>query len=168
MRINEVVIDNVHGYGAVPNNNEVDYLGLRVLMAPNIFLQLAAGGVSDGQVDDSHFIAQAIKSGKGIGAPFLGISLPKEWLDGDYSLPARIISHEGRHRMVAVRRLEGNNPIETHIFVKNHRNRHITPEMKIALNKMLLPQAFSSIVDTLDFSDQIRFAIKGPLFRYVN
>lgn len=35
-------IDNRHGLGTTPNNAEIDYFGLRVLMTPRTFLNLAA------------------------------------------------------------------------------------------------------------------------------
>ena len=34
-------IDNVNGKGATPNNQDVGYKGLRVLVTPSVFLKLA-------------------------------------------------------------------------------------------------------------------------------
>ena len=39
--LNEVIIDNQRGLGAVPDNDNVDYKGIRVKMRPSIFLELA-------------------------------------------------------------------------------------------------------------------------------
>lgn len=40
--LDEVTIDNLKGLGNVPNNDNIDYLGLRVQMKPSVFLKLAA------------------------------------------------------------------------------------------------------------------------------
>ena len=42
MKINEIIIDNRNGAGATPNNEEIDYLGFRILMKPSVFLKLDA------------------------------------------------------------------------------------------------------------------------------
>lgn len=166
MKIFEIVnIDNKHGIGAVPNNNEVDYLGLRVIMKPSVFLSLAAGGVSDGDVGPSHHVRQHMEHGEAIGAPFLVIKIPNEWIiNNNFSQPAVIKSHDGRHRMITARQLDGDVPIETHLFFGSLRHRDITPEIADKLNKGLLPQAFSS----LDFkSGMSRYQIPGPLFQII-
>ena len=152
MKIFEVLsvnIDNKNGWGAVPNNQQVDYFGLRVKMLPSIFLNLAAtleNPTSSKKIEDH------LKNGGSIGSPFLVIKIPEEWEDGNYSKPAKITSHEGRNRMFAVKNLYGDIPIEVHLFFSNGiRNRHITKEWLSALNKNLIKEK----------SDKI---INGPLF----
>ncbi len=147
-RIFNNVIDNKNGWGEVPDNREVDYKGLRVMMTPQTFIDLAAPL----QEEPSDKILQHIQNGGKIASPFLIIEIPAEWEDGDFSMPARVIGHEGRNRMIAVGNVLGNKPIEVHIFPnKGMRARHITDDMRKMLNKGLVKEKSKSIV-------------KGPLF----
>ena len=134
MKISEVTIDNRHGIGSTPYNQEVNYRGLRVLMKPSVFLDLAAFLHVDNR---NEYVEKAIADGVAIGAPFLIIKIPVAWFDsGDYSEPAQVVSHEGRNRMQAVWDVEGNKPIETHLFFRDDvRNRDLTPEIIEALNQ---------------------------------
>ena len=147
--VESVNIDNKNGWGAVPNNQQVDYFGLRVKMSPSIFLNLAAtleNPTSSKKIEDH------LKNGGSIGSPFLVIKIPEEWEDGNYSKPAKITSHEGRNRMFAVKKLYGDIPIEVHLFFSNGiRNRHITKEWIDQLKKQLVNEELTKI-------------IKGPLF----
>lgn len=127
--VKEVNVDNRAGAGAVPDNLNVDYLGLRVQMKPSMFLKLAAKLSSPQSATE---LANYIKQGGTIGAPFLDIDLPAEWFDDtpDYDKPARIVGHEGRNRMIAVQQVEGDNPVEVHLFFRGGlRRRHLTPEI---------------------------------------
>jgi hypothetical protein len=141
------IIDNVNGWGSVPNNQNVDYLGLRVYMTPKNFTNLAAAL----DREPSEKIVQHIEQGGTIGSPFLIIKIPESWEIGDFSMPARVSGHEGRNRMLAIARVFGNNPIETHLFFRGLRNRHITDEFKKHLNIRLIKE--NSDVE-----------IKGPFF----
>lgn len=137
--LEELRIDNVDGWGAVPYNQNVDYMGLRVKMKPSVFLKLAHTLT---RYPSSKDIEQHIKADGGIGAPFLVINIPVEWFDnGDFTKPAEVYGHEGRNRMAAVKKVEGDNPIETHLFfAKQLRNRDLTPEIISHLNKEILSQ----------------------------
>lgn len=133
----EVTINNANGWGAVPNNQDIDYFGLRVMMAPSVFLKLAAKLGAD--ANDK--IKQHIKNGGAIGAPFLQINIPEEWDDGNFNVPAIVRTHEGRNRMTAILELEGDNPIEVHLFFgAGMRRRHITPAIIKELNSRLIPE----------------------------
>ena len=145
--MNEVKIDNVKGAGSVPYNQEVDYFGLRVQMKPSTFLDLAA---PLGDKDNSE-MEEYIRSGGAIGAPFLDIAIPKEWDDGDFTAVAKIQGHEGRHRMRAIMAVEGDTPIEVHLFPKYYRARDLTPEFVRHINAGLYAEKSSRIV-------------RGPLF----
>ena len=152
--IQEVRIDNQRGAGAVPLNQEVDYFGLRVMMRPSTFLRLALPLQSDEYVQR---MEDYIKDGGAIGAPFLSIDIPQAWEQDppDFSQPAEVKSHDGRHRMMAVRRLEGDKPVEVHLFPIGLRNRHITPEWQEALRRGMVSQrSYNGIV-------------RGPLFHDV-
>ncbi len=141
--LSEVKIDNKDGAGAVPFNQDIDYFGLRTTMRPSTFLRLAA---PLGQ-EHSPKLEKYIADGGAIGAPFLEIKIPQEWDDGDFSKPAQVVGHEGRNRMTAIKKLEGDNPIEVHILPRGgYRARDITPEFKAALVKGLYAEKSTSLV----------------------
>jgi len=150
----EVNVDNRSGWGATPHNANVDYRGMAVRMRPSTFLKLALPLAANDK--DTAAIEQHIGAGGSIGAPFLEINAPDEWRDsGDYSQPARVYGHDGRHRMLAIMRAEGDAPVEVHLFLMSKhsewRNRHMTPEVMQALNAQLVPQGSNA-------------AIQGPFF----
>ncbi len=135
--INEVRIDNKNGAGATPNNEEIDYFGFRILMKPSIFLKLAAP-VSNEKVNR---LVDYVKNGGAIASPFLKITIPDEWRDDDYSFPASVASHEGRHRMIAVQKVDGDIPIEVHMLFSNGlRARNIKPEWIEHINNKLISE----------------------------
>jgi hypothetical protein len=143
--------DNVHGWGAVPDNQNVDYLGLRVHMTPSQFLKLAAP-LAPGEAASAHAILDHLKLGGKVGSPFLTIRIPESWERGDFSQPAKVVSHEGRNRMMALQHMQGDSPVETHLFFSGGlRARHIQPEWIPQLNTHLIPQKGSH-------------AIPGPFF----
>lgn len=143
--LSEVNIDNKKGWGSVPYNQEVDYMGLRVKMKPSMFLKLAAKTSSD--VSDE--MKSHIKSGGSIGAPFLQFRIPE-----DFKEPPTVIGHEGRHRMMAIQQIEGDRPIEVHIFISGFisRARHINKETETYMKKS-------------SFKQNTRDLIKGPLWK---
>jgi putative chitinase len=146
-QLSEVTIDNREGAGAVPYNADVDYFGLRVQMRPSTFLKLAAplGGPHNEKLE------QYIAQGGAIGAPFLMIDIPEGWEAGDFSQPAEVTGHEGRNRVSAVLKLEGDAPIEMHLFPRYLRRRHLTPQWIEALNRGLTAESSGRV-------------IPGPLF----
>lgn len=139
--IGEVTIDNKNGWGAVPYNADVDYFGLRVLMKPSIFLKLAAPINDPPSKED---IKKHLANGGSIGAPFLTIKIPKEWSDNNFTKPASVLNHDGRNRMLAIIELEGDKPVEVHLFpTGGMRNRDMTPALIAALNRVIIPQGIS-------------------------
>ena len=146
--LSEVKIDNKDGAGAVPFNQDIDYFGLRTTMRPSMFLRLAAPLGQEHSAELEKYIAD----GGAIGAPFLEIKIPQEWDDGDFSKPAQVVGHEGRNRMTAIRKLEGDAPVEVHILPRGgYRARDITPEFKAALAKSL-------------YAEKSTILVSGPLF----
>ena len=138
-----VKMDNVKGLGEVPDNQNVDYLGLRVEMRPSVFLRLVHSLPRE-QAQSADYIAQHLEQGGSIAAPWLVISVPAEWETGDLEMPARVVGHEGRNRMYAVMETEGDAPVETHLFFSGGvRHRHITPQWIKRLNNSLIPQGKS-------------------------
>jgi hypothetical protein len=146
-------IDNVHGWGAVPNNRNIDYLGMRVHMSPSQFLKLAAP-LSPEESESSHDILDHLKSGGKVGSPFLTIRIPESWEDNDLTKPAKVVSHEGRNRMMALQRMQGDSPVETHLFFSSGiRARDIQPEWVSQMNSQLIPQRSNNV-------------IQGPFFNH--
>jgi len=167
MKINEVIIDNVNGAGAVSNNQEVKYLGLQVIMKPSIFLKLtpSVGDLDTGirlSPNRQEFIdtynkdfRDYIKKGGSIGAPFLIIDIPDEWKLGNFKKVAKVVGHEGRHRMHFVREVEGDAPIETHLFFgPSIRAQHIKSEWIQRMNHELI--------------SQVGLTWDGPFFKVIN
>ena len=143
--LHEVNIDNKNGRGAVPNNQEIDYFGLRVKMRPSIFIKLAAktnSKASDEMID-------YIKNGGAIGAPFLMFDVPKGMEE-----PPTVVGHEGRHRMMAILAAENDSPVEVHIFPRGSifRAKHINKDVE----RYMKQSAFKENTSTL---------IKGPLWK---
>jgi hypothetical protein len=146
MRAHEIItenIDNVDGWGAVPFNQEIDYRGLRVMMRPSVFLSLAASLSNPQSVGN---IQKHLQSGGTIGAPFLTVSIPDEWSEGDFSTPAQIIGHDGRNRMIALRNINGDEPVEVHVFPQGLRRRHLTDDMIKTLNRGARKEESSGVV----------------------
>jgi len=148
MKINEVVIDNDRGWGAVPYNGDVatgsrHSMGFPVLMKPSTFLRLAAPLGNDPKPE----IVAHIKKGGTIGAPFLDIRIPSEWEEGDLSKPAMIAGHEGRNRVTSVLAAEGDKPFEMHLFMRDGlKRRDITPEMLKRMNEQLVVEKSTRVL----------------------
>ena len=120
---------NGKGLGATGYNANVDYRGLRVLMKPSVFLSLAAHLPSPTSVD---YIVQHMEKGGALGSPFLIVDIPEEYFEGDFTGLnfAKVVGHEGRNRMLAIQKLEGDNPVEVHLFGYGEiRARHFTKDM---------------------------------------
>ena len=117
------------GLGTTGYNANIDYRGLRILMKPSVFLSLAAHLPSPTSVD---YIVQHMEKGGALGSPFLIVDIPEEYFEGDFTglNYARVVGHEGRNRMLAIQKLEGDDPVEVHIFGYGEiRRRHLTPEI---------------------------------------
>jgi hypothetical protein len=123
-----LVVDNKDGIGATPNNANIDYLGLRVQMRPSVFLRLARHLPKDARrVRSIDYLRQAIREGRGVGAPSLYIDIPAEEWD-QTRFPdtfAKVTGHEGRHRATVAFDLFFDEPIEVHLFPYRLRRRHL-------------------------------------------
>lgn len=139
---NTVKVSNTRdGIGFVPNNDNVDYMGYRVKMIPSIFLKLAAPLDKD-SAGSLEYIKGQLKGGGSIASPWLKLDVPSGWFRGeDFNTPAKVIGHEGRNRMYAVKDLYGDVPIEVHLFFYGEvRNRDVTEEWLSSLNRSLVSQ----------------------------
>ena len=120
-------------------------MGFRTMMKPTTFLKLAKP-LGDYRSSGYQELVQKIKSGEGIGSPFLSIEIPDGWEDepADFTYPTRVTGHEGRHRMNAILELEGDVPVEVHLwgrFEKSElRRRYLTDEMFDELEKGLVSE----------------------------
>ena len=149
--LQEANIDNRQGLGNVPDNQNVDYLGLRVQMKPSVFLRLAATLYRE-QASSTDYIKQHVQKGGAIASPWLVIDIPQAWEQGDFQQAARVSGHEGRNRMWAVLETDGDEPIECHLFFSHGlRNRHILPSWIVQINERMIPERSNK-------------AISGPFF----
>ena len=149
--LDEYKLDNERGLGSTPNNSNVDYMGFRTMMKPTTFLKLAKPGPRY-QSDGYKQLVKKIEAGEGIGSPFLSIEIPDGWEDepADFTRPTVVTGHEGRHRMNAILELEGNVPVEVHLWGRFEgselRRRYITDEMFDELEKGLISETGQYIV----------------------
>lgn len=142
-RVGSVAFDNVSGMGAVPNNQEVDYLGFAIEMTPAMFLKFAAHG---NRSETAEQIAGLIKEGVPLGAPFLSITFNfKEFEQGE-PLLVEVVGHEGRARMNAIHIVEGNVKVPVHFFLKNSlRAHHLNEKFFVALRDIgMVPERLST------------------------
>jgi len=139
--ITELKIDNKHGLGAVPHNADVHYFGLRTVMRPSTFLKLSLP-LDKNDPEEKKSIQHLAKqiNNQGFGAPFLTIAVPEAWESEDFSLEAKVRDHDGRHRMLAIQQEEGDQPVETHIFLPHFRRRDITDDIIKNLRNGILSQ----------------------------
>ena len=139
--LNELKVDNRQGLGAVPYNQEVDYMGLKVAMRPSMFLQLALPLDSHNpqEMEKINYIQQHIDT-PGVGAPFLNIAIPEAWENGDFTSLTKVVGHDGRHRMYAILNHQGDDPVEVHLFPRYMRRRDITDEIIEHLRSGLVSQ----------------------------
>jgi len=136
------------GHGRVEYNQEIDYFGMRVMMTPSKFLSLSLElDVDDKEQQYIDKMEQTFKQGESFANPWLEIKVPPEWDEGDFSQPAKIVNHEGRHRLLALQQYKARNhrgpanaPVEVHIILRGYRARNITPEMKQRLNDSIISQ----------------------------
>ena len=158
-------IDNREGEGQVPYNCEVDYMGMKVLMKPSVFLNLAHQ-LNNPKEDSIKYLTEHLESGGKIGAPFLNIYPPEAWGAGDFSENARVSGHEGRHRMLALQAVDGDEPVEVHFFFKSpqiNRNRHLTEEIIENLRTALIKEASNEVISGelfLDYENKITSEMK--------
>lgn len=124
-KVESVAFDNVKGMGAVPYNQEVDYMGFAMELTPATFLKFAA---YDDRSDDAARIVKQIQEGTSIGAPYLWLELNyKEYQQGK-PLFATVEGHEGRARMTAIHDLVGDVKVPVHVFLRGGLRAHSLSE----------------------------------------
>ena len=127
-KISEYKVDNVKGLGSTSNNQEIRYRGFTALMKPSVFLNLAAPMDEPRSVP---YIIQHLEKGGSLGSPYLTVDVPEQWYKGDFTnlSYANVTGHEGRNRMMAIQKLEGDKPVEMQIHIRGLRGREISDEM---------------------------------------
>jgi hypothetical protein len=141
----EVKIDNKAGLGSTIYNSNADYFGLKVMMRPSIFLKLASP--LRGDAPNNGYITNHLSNGGSIGSPFLDIDIPWEWENDDFSTNAKVIGHEGRNRMKAIMEVEGDDPLEVHLFPDGGlKAKELTIDMREKLKEGLINQTGDKLV----------------------
>lgn len=123
-KVGKITFSATKGFGSVPNNANVDYMGFIGFVKPSVFMSLALDdeGAQEKTADD---LVKFVEEGYAIGIPFFMIKFDEE---GD-TLP-KITGHEGRGRMRMVRRVNGDEPIPVHFFPSGGmRSRDLTKDM---------------------------------------
>lgn len=116
------------GIGTVFDNENVDYAGLKCMICPSKYLQVAAD--FEPCMDTIEKLKQLLHDGELFANPFLDMDYDDDF--GKYgSLSVR--NHGGRHRMLVIRELYGDIPVECYVFVGRHRAHNITDDMKYIL-----------------------------------
>jgi hypothetical protein len=144
--LDELKIDNADGLGSVPYNQSVDYHGLQVTMRPSVFLRLALplDAHKPDELKTITYIQQHLDE-PGIGAPFLTIEIPESWGSGDFTEKAKVIGHDGRHRMYAIMSVQGDDPVEVHIFPIYLRRRNLTDKFIEQLRNGMIGQTGDNV-----------------------
>lgn len=122
-KIGKITFSGSKGFGSVPNNANVNYMGFIGFMKPSTFLSIALDdeGSQEGTSKD---LEKFMEEGYAIGIPFFSIKF-----DPDGKTP-KITGHEGRGRMRMIQRVLGDHPIPVHFFpTGGMRSRDITKEL---------------------------------------
>lgn len=141
--VDGVAFDTSVGLGAVPNNQDVRYLGFVVEMTPSDFLHLAAMG-DRGETADQ--LVPLIKQKVPLGPPMLKLNVHVE--DNDKKPLAIVASHEGRGRMVALQKLGlGSTKFPVHITLNSGLRAHSLNEkfFEKLRDEGIVPEDFDSL-----------------------
>jgi hypothetical protein len=123
--VDDITFSAKDGLGSVPFNQSVYYHGLVAEVKPSVFFDLVLE--DDGKDGRAREIAKLILKGYAVGIPFITIDT-KAAEDDDG--PVRVVGHEGRARMAAVKMSRGDKPVPIHVFLSGGtRARDLTPEL---------------------------------------
>lgn len=113
-KVGKVAFDQRKGFGSVPNNRNVVYLGFVAEMKPSDFLKLAHSG--DRNADASKFVG-FIHGRAPMGSPTLYVSVNEDEFGKGGELRVRVDGHEGRARTTAFKQLEGDEMVPVHFIL---------------------------------------------------
>lgn len=123
-KVGKITFSATSGFGSVPNNANVNYMGFIGFMKPSTFLSLALPD-EGAQEETAKDLEKFVGEGYAIGIPFFSIKF-----DEDGKKLPKITGHEGRGRMRMVRSVNGDEPIPVHFFPSGGmRSRDITKDM---------------------------------------
>lgn len=139
-KIGKITFSASKGFGSVPNNQNVWYIGFVGMVRPSVFMSLALS--DEGQQEPtSHDLENFVEEGYAIGIPFLDIQIDE---DGGTS---QIMGHEGRGRMRMVKRVNGDDPIPVHFMLRGGmRSRDLTKEMIESVKKGLYAERTKLVI----------------------
>lgn len=134
------------GIGSVPNIQDINYFGLMGVIIPGVFLKLTTPRGFKPRQESLDYLADQILQGKDFAIPFLKVEVPnKEWERGIFTTKAKVIEHDGRHRIISYTNVsKGKVPVA--IIIKGFRRRHITRDMIKALQNQLVGQYTKEII----------------------
>lgn len=144
--VDGIAYDNRDGMGAVPDVQNIDYMGFVAWMRPSTFLDLCPP--LDARVAG---VEVRMREGRAIGMPYLEVDLTEE-------VPT-IHGHEGRHRMRAAILIRGDEELPIAFLLKGgDRARHVDMERLRLMADGMLSEAAPG--------GEQRF-VPGPLFTKV-
>jgi len=142
-KVGQVAFDSEHGVGAVPNNQDIKYLGFAMELTPADFLHLAATG---DRTETAQQIVDLIKRQVPLGPPTLKLNVSLE--DGSKKPLAEVATHDGRARMEALQLLGmGDVKVPVHIAMNGgHRAHSLDVRFFEKLREEgIIPEDFSSL-----------------------
>jgi hypothetical protein len=155
-RVGSVNFDQENGLGQVPLNQNVNYRGFTAMMRPSKFLELAHKLESPKEHSVDH-ITNEIKKGKPIGSPFLNVDFET----------GRVKAHEGRHRMLAAQKVNGDQHVPVHIFGHGEdRARHLDKDAIHAFRRKMTSQDGFSSRDNFDDAFHLGQVVPGTAKRH--
>lgn len=140
-KVGKITFSSSKGFGSVPNNTNVWYMGFVGFVRPSVFMSLALD--DEGQQEPtSRDLEKFVEEGYAIGIPFFEIVIDDE----GKTLP-KIVGHEGRGRMRMVRRVNGDEPVPVHFFLRGGmRSRNITKNMADEIKQGVYAQGSERLV----------------------
>ena len=155
--------------GLIGKQMDIKYYGVTAKIKPRGFLELVPRMGNRGD-DYEVALEKYVAEGGKIAPPFLSIEVPDEWLDGNFSRPARVVGHEGRHRTTYVGRSFGEHPIDVDLVFRGEtlpgsfsfggrevRRRHLSKAWLDALNRGLYEEEWEGSrrlrTNAFDFSE---------------
>lgn len=140
-KVGKITFSGSKGFGSVPNNSNVNYMGFVGFMKPSTFLSIALDDQGQ-QEETSKDLEKFVDEGYAIGIPFFSIKF-----DPDGKTLPKITGHEGRGRMRMIRRVNGDQEIPVHFFPSGGmRSRDITKDMAEEVKQGVFAEQSDKIV----------------------
>ena len=144
-KVKNVIFDNKTGLGSTPNNQNVNYKGITVIMDADDFIKIAADA-GETREETAAELKELIDQGYGLGTPFLELDIDDAIDNANKPITVKCVGHEGRGRVICAKKYFGITELPVHLFFLGYRNRHITPEIIDQINKGIKRERSSSVV----------------------